>query len=245
MVGRVAIGGLDIHGGNMALQVRTSSPPMCIFDNFHFTFNFKSKVSDDFFKNKNECQLTYTIYPKMSPQIWVTQYFRRFHILNNKNTILICNQKYISIRHKYPLASHVFPNVEDGSPIHCIHFKPTKRDPHKSIKGLQVQPIAQVAFDYILFGKSSLTNNYTWWNEYNFLPKLHKFRPICVSLQIATTLVPSLKYRYGLTLMWSVSLNYKIYPLHKSHSSSVYWNFNNILSRDNYVFVIWSLSLLG
>ena len=26
---------------------------------------------------------------------------------------------------------------------------------HKSIKGLQVQPIAQVAFDCILFGKSS------------------------------------------------------------------------------------------
>jgi hypothetical protein len=30
------------------------------------------------------------------------------------------------------LVSHVSPNVEDGSPIHCIHFKPTKRDPQKT-----------------------------------------------------------------------------------------------------------------
>jgi hypothetical protein len=30
-----------------------------------------------------------------------------------------------------------------------------QRDPHKSIKGLQLQPIAKVAFDCILFGKFS------------------------------------------------------------------------------------------
>ena len=77
----------------------------------------------------------------------------------------------------------------------------TKRDLLKSIKGLQVQPIAQIAFDCILFGKSSLTNSYTWWNEYNFLPKLHKFRPICVPFQIATTFAASLKYRFVLTLV--------------------------------------------
>ena len=34
-----------------------------------------------------------------------------------------------------------------------------------------------------------------------FLPMLHKFRPIYVSFQIATTYVPSLKYRFVLTLM--------------------------------------------
>jgi hypothetical protein len=34
-----------------------------------------------------------------------------------------------------------------------------------------------------------------------FLPKLHKFRPICVPFQIATTYAPSLKYRFVLTLM--------------------------------------------
>ena len=51
----------------------------------------------------------------------------------------------LSIECKYPSVLHVSPNVEDGSPIHYIHFKPTKRDPHKSIKGFQVQLIAQVA----------------------------------------------------------------------------------------------------
>ena len=35
--------------------------------------------------------------------------------------------------------------------------------------------------------KNPLTNSYTWWNEYDFLPKLHNFRSICVSYQIATT----------------------------------------------------------
>jgi hypothetical protein len=83
-------------------------------------------------------------------------------ILNNLNAILIRNQKKkLSIDRKYPSILHVASNVEDGSPIHCVHFKPTTRDPHKSIKGLQVQLIAQVAFDCILFGKSSLTNSYT------------------------------------------------------------------------------------
>ena len=32
-----------------------------------------------------------------------------------------------------------------------------------------------------------------------FLPKLHKFRPICVPFQITITYVPSLKYRFVLT----------------------------------------------
>ena len=122
--------------------------------------------------------------------------------MNNQNTILICNKKKLLIEREYPLVSHVSPSVEDGSPIHCIHFKPTKRDPHKSIKGLQVQHIMQVAFDCIFVGKSyDLTISYTWWNEYNFMPKLHKFRPICMPFQIATTYVPSLKYQFVLTLM--------------------------------------------
>ena len=58
--------------------------------------------------------------------------------LNNPNTILICNIKNISIEHKDSKVLHISPSVEDGSLIHCIHFKPTKRDPHKSIKGLKV-----------------------------------------------------------------------------------------------------------
>ena len=97
----------------------------------------------------------------MSPQFWVTQHFKKTNVLNNRNTILICNKKKPSIECKYLLVSHVSPNVEEGSPIHRIHFKATKRNPRKSIKGLQVLLIAQVAFDCILFGKSSLTNGYT------------------------------------------------------------------------------------
>ena len=42
--------------------------PVCMFDKFHLTFDIKSKVSRDIFKNKNECQLTSTFSSKMSPQ---------------------------------------------------------------------------------------------------------------------------------------------------------------------------------
>ena len=90
----------------------------------------------------------------MSPQFWLAQYLRK---------ILICNQqkekkrKKISIEHKYPSVLHVSPNVEDGSPIHCINLEPTNKNPHKSIKGLQIQSIAQVALNCILFGKFSFT----------------------------------------------------------------------------------------
>ena len=64
----------------------------------------------------------------MSPQFWLTQYFRKTNILNNQYAILICNQKKLkSIESNYPSVLHVSPNVEDGSPIHCINFKPTNR----------------------------------------------------------------------------------------------------------------------
>jgi hypothetical protein len=33
-----------------------------MFDKLHLTFNFKSEVSRDVFKNNNECQLTRTIF---------------------------------------------------------------------------------------------------------------------------------------------------------------------------------------
>jgi hypothetical protein len=64
-----------------------------MFDKFHLTFNFKSKVSRDILKNKNECQLTYTFYSKMSPQFWLAQYFRKTNILNNQYAILIYKKK--------------------------------------------------------------------------------------------------------------------------------------------------------
>jgi hypothetical protein len=49
-------------------QLWTLLGSMCMFDIFHLTFNFKSKVARDVFKNKNECQLTSTFSSKMSPQ---------------------------------------------------------------------------------------------------------------------------------------------------------------------------------
>ena len=64
-----------------------------MFDKFHLTLNFKSKVSRDVSKNKNECQLASTFYSKVSPQFRLTQYFRKTNILNNQYAILICNQK--------------------------------------------------------------------------------------------------------------------------------------------------------
>ena len=97
----------------------------------------------------------------MLPQFWLTQYVRKTNILNNQYAILICNQnktkQNLSIERKYPSVLHVSPNVEHGSPIHCINFKPTQRNPYMSIKGPQIQPIAHVAFDCNLFGKPSFT----------------------------------------------------------------------------------------
>ena len=49
------------------------------------------------FQKQNECQLTYKFYSKMSPLFWVTQDFRKkTNVLNNQNTILICNKKTIN-----------------------------------------------------------------------------------------------------------------------------------------------------
>ena len=92
----------------------------------------------------------------MLSQFWRKQYFRKTNISINQYAILICNQKKrkekkkLSIERKYHAVLHVSPNLEDGSPIHCINLEAANRNPHKSIKGLQVQPIAQVAFDCIL-----------------------------------------------------------------------------------------------
>ena len=37
--------------------------------------------------------MTSTFYSKMSPQFWLTQYFRKTNSLNNQYAILICNKK--------------------------------------------------------------------------------------------------------------------------------------------------------
>jgi hypothetical protein len=51
--------------------VSLACPAMCMFDKSHLTFNFKSKVSRDVFKNKNECQLTST-FPLLKCHLNVT-----------------------------------------------------------------------------------------------------------------------------------------------------------------------------
>ena len=47
-----------------------------MFDKFHITFNFKSKVSCDVFKNKTKCQSTCTFDSRMPPQLWIIEYFK-------------------------------------------------------------------------------------------------------------------------------------------------------------------------
>ena len=73
--------------------MESNSNAMSMFGKFHLTFNFKSKVSRDVFKNKNECQLTSTFHFKMSPQFWLTQYFEKTNLLNNQYGILNYNKK--------------------------------------------------------------------------------------------------------------------------------------------------------
>ena len=66
-----------------------TSPSVCMFDKLYLTLNFKSKVSCDIFTNKNQSQSTYKFHFKMPLQCWVTQYFRKYNVLNNQNTISI------------------------------------------------------------------------------------------------------------------------------------------------------------
>ena len=47
----------------IGVEVRVAS--VCMFDKFHLMLIFKSKVSHDVFKNKNECSLTSTSSSKM------------------------------------------------------------------------------------------------------------------------------------------------------------------------------------
>ena len=60
-------------------QMKQDPQPMCMFDKFHLTFNFKSKVSRDVFNNKNECQLTSTSSSRMSPQCHMPSHMCRFN----------------------------------------------------------------------------------------------------------------------------------------------------------------------
>ena len=54
--------------------------PVCMFDKFHLTFNFKSKVSRDVFKNKNECQSTSTFSFKISLQCHMSSSMCHFKV---------------------------------------------------------------------------------------------------------------------------------------------------------------------
>ena len=118
--------------------LHSTSNPKC-----HVTF-LKTKMIVNF---NSKCHLDFGLHDNLGKLIiW---------LINMQSWFL--TKKKLSIKRKYPSVLHVAPNVEDSSPFHGIHFKPTKGDPNKSIKGLQVQLIAQVTFDCILNGKSSFT----------------------------------------------------------------------------------------
>ena len=132
---------------------------MCMFDKLHLTFNFKSRVSREVFQNNNEWQLTCPFWTKMPPQFWVTRYFRKTNILNNENTILICKkqtyQSSVSIfwsRMCLQMLKLVTQSIASTS-------SPQRETRIRVSRVFQVQPIVQVAFDCILFGKPSLTNS--------------------------------------------------------------------------------------
>ena len=132
---------------------------MCMFDKLQLTFNFKSRVSREVFQNNNEWQLTCPFWTKMPPQFWVTRYFRKTNILNNENTILICKkqtyQSSVSIfwsRMCLQMLKLVTQSIASTS-------SPQRETRIRVSRVFQVQPIVQVAFDCILFGKPSLTNS--------------------------------------------------------------------------------------
>ena len=143
----------------------------------------------------------------------------------------------MSIECKYLSVSHVYANVQDGSPIHFIHFKPTKRDMHKSIKGFRVQPIAQMASDCILFEKplSQIA--------------IHDGMSImicqsCISVGqfvCRSKLLPHMRQTSNIVLFsclcWSDSVksrSSKIFPYtYHFFFSAIYWNLNNVLSSHN------------
>ena len=123
--------------------------------------------------------------------------------------LLICNKK-LSIEHKYPLVSYsMFLQMLKMLAQSIASTSSPQRNTHiRASRVFKFNLIAQVAFDCILFGKPTLTNSCTWWNENNFLPKLHKFRPMCVPSQFATTYAPHLKYHFVLTLMSKCFYNF-------------------------------------
>ena len=125
-------------------------------------------------KVHNQCvRLTKFIWRSISnPKCHMTFSETKISVNWHKHSILKCHLNFglhnilekLLIEHKYPSVLYVSPNV-DNSPIYSIHFKLTKRDLHKSLKGLQVQPFVQIAFNCILFGNFSLTNSYTRWHS--------------------------------------------------------------------------------
>ena len=144
-----------------------------------------------------------------------------------------------------PFGLACFSKCGSGSPIHCIYFKPSERDPHKSIKVFKFQPIAQVACDCIFLGKYSQIAILDGMCLIIYLTILHKFRPICVPFQIATTYAPSLKYRFRLTLILKCFRKFQEFFL--THVTF----FFGVLKFHQYpfqaqfgIFVIRSLSLL-
>ena len=164
---------------------------LCMFDEFHLTFIFKSKVSCDVHKKK----IGNAFYSKLSPRflaIWCFKENRYFDLIKIQSWYV--TEGKLSIKRKYPSVSRISPNVQVGSHVHCIRFEPTQRDVYRSYQGPSSSTYyTSGSWLHLVLENLSLKNSYTWWNEYNFLPKLHKFRPIWVPFQIVATNAPSLE----------------------------------------------------
>ena len=61
---------------------------MCMFDKFHLTFNFESKLPRDVFKSKNKCQLIYTFNLNCHLNLELHTILEKTNSLNNDNCTL-------------------------------------------------------------------------------------------------------------------------------------------------------------
>ena len=137
---------------------------------------------------------------------------------------------------KYPLVSHVSPNVEDGSPIDvstsnsqretCIRasrvFKFNQLHKWLLIAFCLKCRLSQIAIldgMSIIFYQSCITlGQYVWHSK--LLPRMRQASNIVLLSHTCQ----------------SVSTKFQEFSLHMSLSSSMYWNFNNILSSHNFGF---------
>ena len=83
-----------------------------MFENFHPTFNFKSKVSGDVYKNKNDCQLISTFSSRILPRCLMSS--STVHVISIFNVLI----DLWFFLHK----SHYMSSSNRSCQLMCIYF---------------------------------------------------------------------------------------------------------------------------